>query len=180
MRSVVQLQPGEQRSCIGCHEDRRQSPPTRPGTALRREPSRLEPPPWGAGPFSYEKAVQPVLDRRCVECHPAAGKSPLDLTGKRDVHRVPASYRTLVSQGWVHVLDCGWNSGGNEKRLPYTFGTLRSRLWKVLDVPGGHYSVQLTRDETHALKCWIDMNCPLWPDYQERGKRPLDVAAAKK
>ena len=27
MRSVVQLQPGEQRGCVGCHEDRQPSPP---------------------------------------------------------------------------------------------------------------------------------------------------------
>ena len=180
MRSVVQLQPGEQRSCIGCHEDRRQAPPTRPGMALRREPSRLEPPPWGTGPLSYEQVVQPVLDARCVQCHTSGDKNKIDLSAKLDVHRVPASYRTLIQQGWVHVLDCGWNSGGNEKRQPHTFGTFQSKLWKVLDVSGGHYGVQLSRDEMHALKCWIDMNCPLWPDYTERRLRPLDVAAVKK
>ena len=48
MRSVVQLQPGERRGCIGCHEERSQAPPVRPVSALRREPSRLAPPPWGA------------------------------------------------------------------------------------------------------------------------------------
>jgi hypothetical protein len=170
MRSVVQLQPGETRGCIGCHEDRRHAPPARAGIALRREPSRLEPPPWGAGPLAYEQAVQPVWDRRCAECHNAGDKQKIDLTGTLDANRIPASYRTLIQQGWVHVLDCGWNSGGNEKREPYSFGTLRSRLWKVLDA--GHYGVSLSRDEMHAVKCWIDMNCPLWPDYVQRRLRP--------
>ncbi len=170
MRSVVQLQPGETRSCIGCHEDRRHAPPARAGIALRRPPSRLETPPWGTGPLSYEKAVQPVWDRKCVQCHNAGDKQKIDMTATLDKDRVPASYRTLIQQGWVHVLDCGYNSGGNEKREPYTFGTFQSKLWKVLDA--GHYEVQLTRDEIHAVKCWIDMNCPLWPDYIERRLRP--------
>ena len=50
-----------------------------------------------------------------------------------------------------------------------SFGTLKSRLWQVLDA--GHYDVKLTRDEMHRVKCWIDLNCPLWPDYQERTLR---------
>jgi hypothetical protein len=33
MRSVIQLQPGERRSCIGCHEDRHSSPPPEIGSA---------------------------------------------------------------------------------------------------------------------------------------------------
>jgi hypothetical protein len=176
MRSVVQLQPGEQRSCIGCHEDRRHAPPARPAMALRRAPSALEPPPWGPGAFSYERVVQPVWDARCVRCHGAGDKQGIDLRGALDLERVPASYKTLIRQGWVHVLDCGWNSGGNEKREPYSFGTFQSRLWKVLDA--GHYDVHLTRDEMHAVKCWIDLNCPLWPDYRDRATRPLFVSHA--
>jgi hypothetical protein len=169
------LQPGEKRSCIGCHEDRRMAPPAQAGIALRREPRWLEPPPWGTGPMFYEQTVQPVLDRKCVQCHHAGDKNRIDLAGTLDVHRVPASYRTLVQQGWVHLLDCGYNSGGNEKREPLTFGTVKSKLWPVLNAPPGHYGARLTRDEMHAIKCWTDMNCPLWGDYQERTKRPMIV-----
>ena len=170
MRSVVQLQPGERRSCIGCHEDRRAAPPAKPPLAMLREPVYPTPPPWGAGPFSYEKVVQPVLDRHCASCHDHRDAKGIDLTGTLDLDRIPSSYKTLIRQGWVHVLDCGWNSGGNEKRQPLTFGTLKSRLWEVLG--RGHYDVRLSRDEIHAIKCWIDMNCPLWPDYIQRELRP--------
>ncbi len=58
MRSVVQLQPGERRGCIGCHENRKSTPPLQPMIAAQRPPSALETPPWGAEPFSYEKVVQ--------------------------------------------------------------------------------------------------------------------------
>jgi hypothetical protein len=47
----------------------------------------------------------------------------------------------------------------------------------VLDA--GHHDVKLTRDEMHALKCWIDLNCPLWPDYTPRQQRPGEQLAAK-
>ncbi len=175
MRSVVQLQPGEQRSCIGCHEDRRQAPPTHAALALRRAPSHLEPPPWGAGPFSYEKVVQPVWDAKCVQCHNAADAHKIDLTGTLDANRVPSSYKTLIQQGWVHYLDLGWNSGGNELRRPMTFGTVQSKLFTVLDK--GHYGVELSREDLHRIKCWIDINCPLWPDYIQRDLRPASAKA---
>lgn len=170
MRSVVQLQAGEKRSCIGCHESRSAAPPARPALALQHPPRQLEPPPWGAGPFSYETVVQPVWDKHCVSCHNSTDKRKLDFTATLDVDKVPASYRTLISQGWVHYLDCGWNSGGNEKREPLTFGTVKSKLWGVLDA--GHYDVALTAEEKRRIKCWTDLNCPLWPDYTFRGDRP--------
>ncbi len=170
MRSVVQLQAGERRSCIGCHEPRSAAPPSRPPLALQHPPSKLEPPPWGAEPFAYETVVQPVWNKHCVACHDSSDKRKLDFTATLDADKVPASYRTLISQGWVHYLDWGYNSGGNEKREPLTFGTVKSKLWKVLDA--GHYDVKLTTEEKRRIKCWTDLNCPLWPDYQFRGNRP--------
>jgi len=178
MRSVVQLQPGEKRSCIGCHEDRRTAPVVARKTALRRAADAPQPPPWGAVPFAYEQVVQPVLDRHCTRCHDAQHPKSLDLTGVLDADRIPASYKTLIRAGLVHHLDYQYNAGGNEKREPLTFGVLQSRLVKVLEA--GHNQVQLSPDEWHALKCWIDLNCPLWPDYQLREERPgPEVATGK-
>ena len=36
----------------------------------------------------------------------------------------------------------------------------------------GHNDVKLTPDEVQRIKCWIDLNCPLWPDYVQRDLRP--------
>ena len=171
MRSVVQFQPGEYRSCIGCHEDRRSTPPPQNILAMRQGISPVIPPPWGSGPFSYEQVVQPILDRHCTTCHKPGGSAPLDLTGARDADFVPASYRTLISGGWVHYFDYHWNLR-HHKAEPMSFGTLRSPLWRVLE--GDHHGVRLSRDEIHALKCWIDLNCPLWPDYKFRPTRAQD------
>ncbi len=176
MRSVMQLQPGEKRGCVGCHESRSSAPPPRGGpAAFRRPASELVPPPWGAGPFSYEKVVQPVWNVRCVGCHDASGKQ-MDLTGKLDGDKIPASYRTLILRGLVHYFDCTWGQE-HVQAAPMTFGTLKSKLWKTLD--SGHYGVKLSSEETQRVKCWIDMNCPLWPDYIYRPNRPSPPDVAK-
>jgi hypothetical protein len=129
----------------------------------------LEPPSWGAVPFAYEKVVQPVWDAQCVRCHDASDPRKLDFSGTLGADRVPASYRTLITQGWVHYFDYTWGRE-HQKAGPLTFGTLQSKLWHLLNA--GHYDVTLTRDELHRVKCWIDLNCPLWPDYIERELRP--------
>ena len=114
--------------------------------------------------------VQPVWDRHCVSCHGPAHPKKLDLTATLDADRIPASYRTLIQNGLVHYLDYQYNAGGNEKRPPLSFGVLHSRLVKVLEA--GHQKVALSADEWQAVKCWIDLNCPLWPDYLRREDRP--------
>jgi hypothetical protein len=174
MRSVVQLQPGEQRSCIGCHEHRHAAPPIQPRLAARRAPHQIEPPSWGDGPFAYERVVQPVWDQHCVRCHDDADLQGLSLTGSLDDDLVPASYRSLIEGGWVHYFDMTYQLR-HHKAEPKSFGTLNSKLWKLLDA--GHYDVKLSRAEMRAVKCWIDLNCPLWPDYQFRPDRHRGIAS---
>ena len=177
MRSVMQLQPGERRSCVGCHEHRQSTPPVREPIAARRPPNRLDTPSWGAESFSYEKVVQPVWDAKCVSCHDAEDEHKFNLAGTLDGELVPASYRTLISGGWVHYFD--WSYGvRHHKADPATFGTVKSKLWQVLDA--GHHDVELSRDELRRVKCWIDLNCPLWPDYVDRPKRRLPVTTVAK
>jgi hypothetical protein len=171
MRSVVQLQPGEKRGCVGCHEDRATAPPfalARP-LAARRPPSRLARPPWGAGPFAYERVVQPVWDAQCIRCHHANDTNRINLTATLDADGVPASFRTVIERGWVHYFDYSYSREHN-KAEPLSFGTLRSRLWQVLEA--GHYGVRLTEEEARRVKTWTDLNCPLWPDYTYRLDRP--------
>jgi hypothetical protein len=169
MRSVVQLQPGERRSCIGCHEDRKSAPPSMPSAvALRRSPSQIQPSPWGTDAFSYEKVVQPIWDAKCVSCHNAEDKK-MNLTAKLDGNRVPESYKTLITGGWIHYFSLAWNER-HYRAEPMTFGTMKSKLWDVLNA--GHHDVQLTPEERDCIKCWTDLNCPLWPDYEHRPERP--------
>jgi len=72
MRSGTDFMPGENTTCLGCHEPRHAAATsTSVGSplAMRRPPSRLKPDVDGTNPFSYPRLVQPVLDRNCVACH---------------------------------------------------------------------------------------------------------------
>jgi hypothetical protein len=100
MRSHIEFQPGEVRGCVGCHETKHHAPKIGVNgsrLAFGREPSMPKPPPWGdVAILDYEKLVQPIMDRHCVECHGA--KDPekvLDLTDARGPHGFVQSYRSL-------------------------------------------------------------------------------------
>ena len=180
MRSVIQLRPGERRSCIGCHESRLITPDRAylKMQAMKKEPVAPAQPPWGAGPFWFERVVQPVLDARCVSCHNAKTPNKIDLSDTRDAESIPASYRNLILSGTIHHFDYGYQAGVPYKAAPFTFGTARSRLWTVLK-DANHGAFRLTRHEERALKCWTDLNVPLWGDYAFRPERatvrPQDV-----
>ncbi|MBT3201459.1 MAG: hypothetical protein HN350_16280, partial [Phycisphaerales bacterium] len=69
MRSWFTCRPGEVLSCIGCHEDPNTVPEAKIVKAAKRKPSDITP--W-YGPmrgFSFNREVQPVLDKYCVDCH---------------------------------------------------------------------------------------------------------------
>jgi hypothetical protein len=171
MRSVVQLQPGERRSCIGCHEDRGAVSARPQMPQAMSQPARdIQPDPWGPGAFSYERVVQPVLDAHCVRCHDGTREDGLDLRGDLDDNKIPASYRTLISMGLVHYADWTWSNPDVCAKLPpRELGTVKSRLFEVIE--GGHHELSLPEAELRALKTWVDLNCPLWPDYTERKDR---------
>lgn len=72
MRSWTTLQPGENQSCVGCHEHKNSAPPTagyRGAAALKAGPQALEPFHGPARGFSFQREIQPILDRHCVGCH---------------------------------------------------------------------------------------------------------------
>jgi hypothetical protein len=182
MRSYVHLRPGERQSCLGCHEPRNAAPPSG-GTvlALRREPSVPQPPPWGAGPFSYVRLVQPILDRHCSGCH-ATDKpaGDLDLSARRDGRGVPASYASLVrprpktGQPLAHFFDSWWGVYATVPvAKPLSFGARVSRLIERVDTQhrgvamseADRARLKLSPDERHVLTAWIDLNCPLWDTY---------------
>ncbi len=76
MRSWSTLQPGENASCVGCHETKNSTPlaPRPVSQAMRNAPQDLEPFYGPARGFSFEKEIQPILDRHCVVCHDNRGQ----------------------------------------------------------------------------------------------------------
>lgn len=173
MRSVSYLQPGEKASCVGCHENRMDAPPT-PAVktlALRRAPSVIEPAPDGSLPLSYPILVQPVLDKHCVQCHGdtrADGPpgAPIRLTGVPE-GRYTQSYNALISR----VSYASWGRGGvfpegNCEPLaqPGFFGAKGSALTKTFEP--GHYDVQLTSEERERVVTWMDANALFYGTFE--------------
>lgn len=184
MRSVSYLQPGENASCVGCHENRHRAPLAGGSVTLasKRAPSRIEPGPDGSLPLSYPIMVQPVLDRNCVQCHggdhpKGPGGKAILLTGEPE-GRYTKSYNALVER----VSYAAWGRGefpaGNCEPLamPDFFGARGSALMKMLDE--GHHNVELSPEEHERLVTWMDANALFYGTFnhadqerQQRGER---------
>jgi len=123
MRSWMSVQPGENISCVGCHENKNSAPPVTPTSqALFAGPQALEPPTWGTGGFSFIRHVQPILDKHCVRCHYVAGPPPKNLARRESKPpRVKYDPKTMrvVAPGkdarWAYTFQAppnGWMKPG--------------------------------------------------------------------
>ncbi len=148
MRSATYLQPGQTTTCIGCHEPRNTAPPDARPLAATRQPSKISPGPDGTWPLDYQRLVQPVLEKRCVECHrPGASGSSWDLTADK-------SYDVLVSYGAPSLKDHVLLRYQEGRSTVGACAAAVNPLWKLL--ADGHYDVLLDSDECLRLINWMD------------------------
>jgi hypothetical protein len=198
-RTYVNYRPGETRSCIGCHETpgMTPSPASYVSKAMKRIASIPQPQPTQTAArmvFDYERQIQPILDRRCLECH--SGDKPaaqLDLSGKtKDVYSI--SYHSLVSLSKTprHLLgnrayrDEDNASNSIEYIPPYHTGALSSPLGAMIrgeqqtawnndevnlyteKLTQNHKDLHLTEAEKMIITNWLDINCQFYPAYWGR------------
>ncbi len=167
MRSGTTVRPGEQASCVGCHDYRLGTPALKTTSlAMRRGPSKLAPWYGRKRNFSYLVEVQPVFDRQCVSCHDYgkdAGKK-LNLAGDLNAC-FNTSYAELRSKGYVQVV----GAGPARVMMPMTWGSNVSRLSKILleghGKPAIDREVKPSREDFDRIVTWIDLNAPYYPDY---------------
>ena len=177
MRSFISFQPGESRSCTGCHETRPLSPPpTRAPLALLREPSPLIPPPWGERPISFLRDVQPVLDRHCTRCH--GGLKPtggLDFSGGL-TSRYNTAYETICAARLISRSNVGDDA---KITPPLAFGSHRSKLVAVLRKAPHTERAKLAQEDWLRLVTWIDANGPYHDGFINKrpAKPPYDLPA---
>ncbi|MCX6360259.1 MAG: SUMF1/EgtB/PvdO family nonheme iron enzyme [Armatimonadetes bacterium] len=167
MRSWLTARPGEVLACVGCHESQSSGSLARAPRPVPQAPAPITPwRPQTVG-FSFEREVQPVLDRQCVSCHQPGGANP-DLEGGKPLRdwssqfagngggnagRFSTSYANLFPfvrnngiEGDYHVLS------------PMEFHFSATELGKMLRK--GHHGVNLDRDAMDRLVTWHDMNRP--------------------
>ncbi|MHB1038307.1 MAG: HzsA-related protein [Pirellulales bacterium] len=148
MRTATHVQPGQTFTCVGCHERRNTSPPNLHAKAALRAPSRLAAGPEGSWPLDFDVLVQPVLDRRCVECHKSggtAGKS--DLTAGR-------AYETLIASGNPSLRNYVQMYYREGRSTPGRGVAANSSLLALLNK--GHYETKLDAAERDRLITWMD------------------------
>jgi hypothetical protein len=173
MRTFVNFQPGEQRSCIGCHEQRRQAPVSRHPLALDNPPHHPQPQPGESAPrpLHYPIDIQPILDRHCVSCHGSnEPDGDLDLTGEM-TELFCRSYESMIQhdlvgyiQEFVGPKPEGADAMGYAPAVPpYTYGSHQSALIKILRE--GHYDTELSQEEFIRLCTWVDANAPYYGSY---------------
>ncbi|OQB82333.1 MAG: hypothetical protein BWX88_04096 [Planctomycetes bacterium ADurb.Bin126] len=174
MRTFVNFQPGERRSCIGCHEPRSQAPPPNRPTASLHAPVAIAPQPGDSGPrpLHYPTDVQPILDRHCVRCHSGPKpKAALDLSPTLTTH-FNRSYESIMEANLVNAIQewAGRRKGGwqasmeNVEAVPaYSLGSHKSKL--IAHLRKGHSDVKLSREEWVRLVTWIDVGAPYYGSY---------------
>jgi len=184
MRTFTHLQPGEQASCVGCHEPRASSPvvgrPPAAGQVLKLEPPAA---PRYQGGLSFAKTVQPVLDRYCIDCHglkETAGE--INLLGTIDAteQNVAETYHQLLpstayaslsrDDRLVKIAQYGGETWYSQPKDYFAHGgTLAGMLLE------GHEDVELDAASQQRIFDWLDLNAPLYGTYswnKDEWRRP--------
>jgi hypothetical protein len=173
-KSFFYLQPGENSSCIGCHEPQGSSPDMHAMARLSRmKPMELKPQagPQYKGGLSFMRTVQPVLDRYCIGCH-GLGQAPADQREKADRINLilnddpwPQSYRELVDRGDHQIGEKNYMSGINEERnisRPRRFYAYSNKVAHML--LENHGNCNIDQDSYMRIIEFLDLNAQYYGD----------------
>jgi len=161
MHSFTTLMPGENASCIGCHEERTMTPTAQDRlqmmNAMRSDPSvpkKLEGIPEV---FDYFRDIVPILDRHCLECHNDYRRDGgVSMDSDLRPGEFVESYAYLSWKGWF---------GDNRNRpmsnfKPYEIGSSASRLMELVDSDHpdaeGKPRTKITPEEKRLIRFWLE------------------------
>lgn len=166
MQSFLTVMPGEMTSCVGCHEERMQTPVDGVAQVLlasKRPASRLTPVTDVPDLFNYPTDIQPILDTHCVACHnPEKRGGGIQLTGDLGPLYSHSYY-------WLSMLD---QLGDNRNRAqsnypPYALGDAASPLMQK--IRKGHHQVKLSDYEQKMVQYWLHAGAPYLGSYAGLG-----------
>ncbi len=174
MRSLTYVHPNRTLSCVGCHESRDSAPAAGAiPLAAAREPSPLAPGPDGSWPLRYDRLVQPVLDRLCVECHrPGATDTKaaaFDLTPDK-------SYDALISYADKDLYKLAFE---RDRSMIGDMPARKSRLLALLRDADGHEGVKLGPDDLDRLATWMDTYVHRIGHFSDEQEAELDELRRK-
>lgn len=171
MRSWFTGMPGEKLSCVGCHEQHNAVTPNGRTAASFDRPCDITPWYGPARGFSYQREVQPVVDKYCVGCHDGQpgpqGQAVVDLRGTEMIHDYDSRYHHggqdagKFSVGYANLQRFVRRPGlESDYHLltPMEFHVTTTELYQLLRK--GHHGVQLDDEAWDRLVTWIDLNAP--------------------
>jgi formylglycine-generating enzyme required for sulfatase activity len=169
MRSWFTAMPGEAVTCVGCHEHANNAPPPSALSGPRGTPVAITP--W-RGPergFSWDREVQPVLDKYCVGCHNGqaqpGGAVPVDLrrAEPRSMPLSPFPFPPSFYELRRYVRSPGLEGPSVIPVADYHADA--NPLVQMLRK--GHRNVRLDEEAWDRLVTWIDMNAPAYGTWLE-------------
>jgi formylglycine-generating enzyme required for sulfatase activity len=169
MRSWFTAMPGESVTCVGCHEHANGAPP-RAATGMPAGPP-VQITPW-RGPvrgFSWDREMQPVLDKYCVGCHngqpQSGGEVAIDLR-RAEPKSMPLSPFPFPPS--FYELRRFVRSPGLEGPSVIPVADYHADANPLVQMlRKGHHRVQLDDEAWDRLVTWIDMNAPAYGTWLE-------------
>ncbi len=175
MRSNTFVHPGENLSCVGCHEATDGPPPPRgQPKAFRRAPSMPEPEALGLEPISYYRHIKPVFEKSCIPCHRKAGKGPQDMSydalawrGKeykdvRKQHTKDGGPRMLFYFHGTGNGAIGDAYAGGSRTIPGYVGARFSKLGRALLT---NHRNKASEEDIRKVTLWLDLNSHEYGSY---------------
>jgi hypothetical protein len=151
MQSFMTVMPGETVTCVGCHEQRTETPSHLPTQiqALRREPSPIEPISDVPDVLDFPRDIQPILDQHCVACHDVDRRDGSVILAGDHGPIFSLSYYAIIAR---NLISDGRNGMGN--RPPRSIGSSASRLLEFMN--GSHYGATPSERERRMVRLWIE------------------------
>jgi formylglycine-generating enzyme required for sulfatase activity len=169
MRSWFVGMPGENLSCVGCHQQQNYASPNQRTIASRNKPQQIQP--W-FGPrrgFAFEREVQNVLDRKCVGCH-NDNATAANALGQKIPSFVRGNGEWGFSKSYLAFHPYFRRNGpeGDYHLLtPMEFHADTSEAVQLLTK--GHHNVKLSDEEWTRVLTWLDLDVPYFGTWAERG-----------
>ena len=168
MRSAVYLQPGENRGCVGCHEQTQttigQTLPQRTIASLRA-PSSIVPGDKALRPISFLRFIQPILDAKCVRCHDVGEESVAPILTDEIDEPFTKSYKELTQ--YVKWYEWGAKNYREIVTKPGECGADISPITEIIRT-GAHEDIGLTDEEYRKILLWCDLNAPFYGVYDPK------------
>ncbi|MCL2623510.1 MAG: SUMF1/EgtB/PvdO family nonheme iron enzyme [Planctomycetaceae bacterium] len=159
--------PGENVSCVGCHENQANVTPASYASAAVRTPKPITPWYGVPRPVAFESEVYvPVVKKFCIGCHDGSDAN----------RKAPSFADAKTAYDNIHPFVNRPGPETDQEMLPpFEYHASSSELVQTLQ--RGHYNVELDDEAWDRLCCWIDLNAPWRGKWQNepQEKRRLEL-----